>query len=195
MWNVQLYDFLNTAPISLINEISLPGFNIRLDGDGFNSKLNYGLKISRFLKNRPRAERLELWQSMDKVMQECDFSLTRMMNREEIIGISEQCEIGAHSYSHESMEFEENSFFEDDLLKCTAYFNERLNLPLETYAFPNGSFRTEQIEILRKNGIKNILLVGEDYAKTTEDVFPRFTIYGPSIVETKFQALGINKKI
>jgi len=195
MWNIQLYDFLNAAPLSLVNDVRLPGFSYKLEKNDNRDKLLYGLRISRFLKQRSRTERQEMWSGVENVMRKGEFSLTRMMSRDDVKNIAGKCEIGVHSYSHESMEFEGNSFFEDDLEKCRAYFRDELKLPLHTYAFPNGSFRNEQVDILRKSGIKNILVVGEDYAKKGQDVIPRFTIYGPSIAETKFQALGINKKI
>ncbi len=194
MWNIRLYDFLNAAPKKLIDEIDLPGFDYRLTGENSAAKVRYGLKISRFLKNRPRAEREELWRGVEDLINNFDAPATRMMNRAEIRKIAETHEIGVHSFSHESMEFESEEFFESDLEKCVDYFKNELGLPLETYAFPNGSYRDAQIEGLRANGIRHILLVGEDYAHRDADVFPRFTIYGASKLETRFQALGFNKK-
>lgn len=195
MWNIKLYDFLNSAPKTLIDEIDLPGFDHRLTGENSAAKVRYGLKISRFLKNRPRAEREELWQGIENLIDDSDSPQTRMMNREEIREIAETHEIGVHSFSHESMEFETDAFFESDFEKCRDYFENKLGLPLEIYAFPNGSYRAGQIEALREKGIRHILLVGEDYARRGADVFSRFTIYGASRIETRFQALGINKKL
>ena len=195
MWNIKLYDFLNSAPKKLIDEISFPAFEHRLTSEDFASKVQYGLKISRFLKNRPRAEREELWRQIEDLIDASDFRQTRMMNREEIKEIAATHEIGVHSYSHESMEFESDAFFQADFEKCADYFENKLELPLETYAFPNGSCRAGQIEALPGKGIKHILLVGEDYARKGESVFPRFTIYGASKIETRFQALGFNKKL
>ena len=194
MWNIRLYDFLNSASRAQIDELDLPGFETRLAGDDFASKVRYGLAISRFLKNRPRAAREELWRSVEASIDASDFNRTRMMSREEIKEIAREHEIGVHSFSHESMEFEPDEFFEDDFEKCARYFENELGLPLETYAFPNGSYREAQIESLRAKGIRHILLVGEDYARKGSDVFPRFTIYGSSKLETRFQALGFNKK-
>ena len=195
MWNIKLYDFLNSAPREAIDEIRLPGFEHRLAGDNFAAKVQYGLKISRFLKNRPRVEREELWREIESLIDNSDFRPTRMMNREEIREIAESHEIGVHSFSHESMEFETDAFFADDLEKCFDYFENKLGLPLEIYAFPNGSYRAGQIAVLQARGIKHILLVGEDYARRDENVFSRFTIYGSSKLETRFQALGFNKKL
>jgi peptidoglycan/xylan/chitin deacetylase (PgdA/CDA1 family) len=193
MWNIKLYDFLNGAPKKTIDEINLPGFEHRLTGENFAAKVGYGLKISRFLKNRPRSEREELWRQIEDLINNSQFPQTRMMNREEISEIARTHEIGVHSFSHESMEFEADAFFEDDFEKCAVYFENKLGLPLEIYAFPNGSYRKEQIPALQARGIKHILLVGEEYARKSEGVYPRFTIYGSSKLETRFQALGFNK--
>jgi peptidoglycan/xylan/chitin deacetylase (PgdA/CDA1 family) len=195
MWNIKLYDFLNSAPRKLVDEINLPGFEHRIEGESFAAKVRYGLKISRFLKNRPRIEREELWRQIEDLIKNSDFRPTRMMNREEIREIAGAHEIGVHSFSHESMEFETDAFFRDDLEKCAVYFENKLGLPLEIYAFPNGSYRDAQIDVLRARGIRHILLVGEDYARQGRDVFSRFTIYGSSKIETRFQALGFNKKL
>jgi peptidoglycan/xylan/chitin deacetylase (PgdA/CDA1 family) len=193
MWNIKLYDFLNGAPKKAIDEINLPGFEHRLTGENFAAKVGYGLKISRFLKNRPRSEREELWRKIENLINNSQFPQTRMMNRNEISEIARMHEIGVHSFSHESMEFETDAFFEEDFEKCAVYFENKLGLPLEIYAFPNGSYRKEQIPALQARGIKHILLVGEEYAKKGEGVYPRFTIYGSSKLETRFQALGFNK--
>ena len=195
MWNIKLYDFLNHAPKKLIDEIELPGFDARLAGEGYAAKVQYGLKISRFLKNRPRREREQLWQNIENLIGNSDFPRTRMMNRAEIKEIAETHEIGVHSFSHESMEFEPDEFFAADFKKCADYFANDLNLPLEIYAFPNGSYRREQIAALEQWGIRHVLLVGEDYAAKGARILPRFTIYGSSKIETRFQSLGFNKKI
>ncbi|MBS1792984.1 MAG: polysaccharide deacetylase family protein [Acidobacteria bacterium] len=195
MWNVRLYDFLNSASRKAIDGIALPGFDHRLANESFAAKVRYGLKISRFLKNRPRLEREELWQRLEELIENAGFSRTRMMSRDEIREIAGTHEIGVHSYSHESMKFEEDAFFEDDFEKCVDYFKDKLELPLEIYAFPNGSYRPEQVAFLQNRGIRHILLVGEDYAPRGTNVYPRFTLYGASKIEARFQALGFNRKI
>jgi peptidoglycan/xylan/chitin deacetylase (PgdA/CDA1 family) len=192
-WNVQLYDFLNAAPRSLINELRLPGFNYLLESDGFDRKVQYGLKISSFMKNRPRREREELWREIVPVMAKAKFKSTRMMSVTEIKQASMH-EIGAHSFSHESMAYEDEQFFCNDVEACIAYFQNVLNLPLTIYAFPNGSYRPKQINVLHQKGIKHVLLVDEKYATCAAPVYPRFTIYGLTRLEARFQALGYNNK-
>jgi peptidoglycan/xylan/chitin deacetylase (PgdA/CDA1 family) len=190
IWNVRLYDFLNSAPRHLINKIRLPGFSAKLNDDGRAAKLSYGLRLSSFLKNRGRIERDQLWQTIEPILGKADFQPTRMMTAAEVMQISGFNEIGVHSYSHESMGFEENEFFERDFRMCRDYFSERLRLPLSIYAFPNGSYREEQIELLRNNNIKSILLVDEKFAKRETDVFTRLTIYGESKNEICMRAVG-----
>ncbi len=190
IWNVRLYDFLNSAPRNLINEIKLPDFAAVLADDSRQAKLNYGLKISKYLKQRPRQEREEIWHLIEPFLEKTDFKQTRMMTADEIKQISAATEIGVHSFSHESMGFEENEFFERDFAECQKYFAEKFEIPLTIYAFPNGSYRSEQIEFLRQNAIKQILLVDEKFAEFQTDVFTRLTIYGDSRAEIKMKSLG-----
>jgi peptidoglycan/xylan/chitin deacetylase (PgdA/CDA1 family) len=190
-WNVRLYDFLNSAPRQLIEELRLPGFDHRLADNSTESKLRYGLKISRFLKNRPRHEREELWPAVAALMSKApNVKATRMMSAADVRAAAGTHEIGAHSYSHESMQFEDERFFEDDFQKCVNYFRAELRLPLSVYAFPNGSYRPEQITYLERQDVQYILLVGEQYARRQQKVLPRFTIYGDTPTEVKIRALG-----
>lgn len=194
-WNVRLYDFLNSVPRKLVNEIRLAGFNSRLEDDSVDSKVRYGLEISRFMKNRPRSQRTELWADISAVMAKAShLKITRMMSASDVRGAAVVHEIGVHSYSHESMEFEEEEFFEDDFQKCVKYFREELRLPLSIYAFPNGSYRPEQTAYLEKQGVRSILLVGEEYARRGQRVLPRFTIYGATPAEVKIRSLGYNAR-
>ncbi len=190
-WNVRLYDLLQQAPPTLIGEMRLPGFDGKFDPRSEYSRLQFGLALSRFLKNRPRSEREGHWRSVKRVMEKVSFDTTRMMTTREIKQIAGTVEIGAHSFSHESMGFEESAFFEDDLAGCRDYFSEQLDLPLTIYAFPNGSYRLEQVDFLRHAGIKHILLVDEKFAERSADVFPRITIYGDSGSEVRMRSVGL----
>ncbi|MGI8468707.1 MAG: polysaccharide deacetylase family protein [Pyrinomonadaceae bacterium] len=190
IWNVRLYDFLNSAPRGVINEIRLPDFDGNLTDDSRQAKLNYGLRISSYLKKRPRREREEIWQLIEPFLAKADFEQTRMMTTNEIREIAGETEIGVHSFSHESMGFEENDFFIRDFAGCRNYFAEKLNLPLTIYAFPNGSYRAEQVDFLRRNDIKHILLVDEKFADSQTDVLPRLTVYGNTQAEIKMKSLG-----
>lgn len=190
IWNVRLYNFLNSAPRSLVDNLKLPDFNRRLTGDDAESKSRYGLQISSYMKNRPRKERDELLQIIEPLLAELEFKETRMMSVREVRQISTQTEIGVHSFSHESMGYETDEFFAEDFADCKNYFENKLKLPLEIYAFPNGSHSQRQIEILRTQRIKHILLVDEKFADFPADVYPRLTVYGKTKQEVKLKSLG-----
>ncbi len=113
-----------------------------------------------------------------------------MLNKDEVLGLSKEYEIGAHSYSHESMAIEGDAFFKEDFAKCKEYFSEELNVPLNVYAFPSGSYTHNQIGFLQANGVEHILLVNEKYADYNSNVYNRFTFYGSSASEIKMRALG-----
>jgi len=190
IWNVRLYDFLEAAPQKVIDEIRLPGFTRKLAGDGPSAKVSFGVAISRYFKNRPRAEREELWPSIEPLISKVDHSSTRMVLTNDVAKIAGDTELGVHSFSHESMAFESQVFFENDFWQCNEYFAEKLRLPMNIYAFPNGSFRKEQIEFLRRNGIERVLLVDEKISDRKSDVIPRITMYGDSANQIRMRALG-----
>jgi hypothetical protein len=53
-----------------------------------------------------------------------------------------------------------DNYFLRDLERCTSLF-ERLGLSTTIYAFPNGSYRPDQVKILRRRGFSAVLLVEE----------------------------------
>ena len=84
------------------------------------------------------------------------------------------------------MGHEPDEFFTQDVAACRRFFDDVLMLPMETYAFPNGSYRASQIEELRTSGVRYPLLVDERLAFRTGTAFARVTIYGRSLAEIKF---------
>jgi peptidoglycan/xylan/chitin deacetylase (PgdA/CDA1 family) len=141
-WQNRIYDFLNSAPRSLINEIQLPGFKARLESEDPDNKVAYGLALSRILKRRSRADREFVWRSIEKVMERAaGVKSTRMMSLSDVRDAARWHEIGAHSFAHDSMAFETISFFNEDLRACRRFFEESLGLPPSISAYPNGSYR------------------------------------------------------
>ena len=187
VWDVMLGDFLNVAPIKLVNEMQLDGFSMKLTT---SNQVQYGLALTQFLKMRSMTERKRLWREIEEAMQKVEVPFTRMLTAEEIKSLSKDYEIGAHSYSHESMGIESDDFFKEDFQKCKRFFDVKLWLPLDIYAFPSGSYKNHQFNYLRDSGVRHILLVDEEYATYGRDVYPRFTFYGDSVSEVKMRALG-----
>ena len=62
---------------------------------------------------------------------------------------------------------------------------------MKIYAFPNGSYRPEQIDLLSHKGIEHILLVDEKFAEPHINIFPRMTIYGDSGAEVRMRSVGL----
>ena len=190
VWDVILGDYLNQAPIDLINKIELPNFEMKLTK--FN-KASYGLALTHYLKQRPKEERENLWVSIHETMKKLDIKFTKMLSKDDVIEISKIHEIGVHSYSHESMALEAKEYFENDFLKCKNYFNNILYLPLDIYAFPSGSYQNSQLEFLEKQGISHILLVDEGYSNYDTNKHSRFTYYADSKSEVKLRAVGFHR--
>jgi peptidoglycan/xylan/chitin deacetylase (PgdA/CDA1 family) len=192
MWNLLLYDFLLAAPASLLSELRVPGVDVPPVGGDDADRTRYALRLGRRLKTRPRAERAELWAPFESAMARLgEFPVTPMMRLDDVRGAAAAGhEIGCHSWSHESMGFEDDAFFADDLARCDRLFREELRLPLDVYAFPNGSWRRSQIETLLARGVRRVLLVDEDYARAADATWPRFTMYGASAPELRLRALG-----
>jgi peptidoglycan/xylan/chitin deacetylase (PgdA/CDA1 family) len=190
IWNVRLYDFLTAAPRDLIDKVSIPGFETRLAGEDVRAKLEYGIAVSKFLKSRPREERTKLWEAVDGSLSSFEHPATRMMSVEELRSISDETELGVHSFDHESMGYEDQTFFADDLEKCKEFFADQMKRPVNIYAFPNGSYRPEQIDYLRQNGIEKVLLVDEAFAERESSVLTRFTVFGENGAEITLRSLG-----
>ena len=191
-WTVQLSDFLSAAPRSLVNDMRLDGFTHRLQGETPDHKLRYGLALSRVLKTRPRHAREPFWETLKTAMAKADGAArsTRMMTLEQVREAAREHAIGVHAFAHDSMEFETNDFFLEDLARCRAFFERQMQMPMTIYAFPNGSHRPEQIALLQDRGVRHILLVEERFARPGDGVYPRLTMHGESRLETRFKALG-----
>src|SRR5688572_23427022 len=99
IWNVRLYDFLQSASVDQINELDIPGFSERLNGGDSRAKVRFGVAVSRYLKNRPKRDREEILRAVEPVIDSVKDSNTRMMTTEEIRQISGRVSIGAHSFS------------------------------------------------------------------------------------------------
>lgn len=193
-WTQRLNDFLAAAPGRLLAELRLPGFALRPPGEDSHERARYGAALGRHLMWRSRQERAALWDDLERLMSTAQVTPTRMMNLGDVEEAARWHEIGAHSYSHDVMQFENIDTFREDLDLCEAFFRERLRRPLRIYAFPNGAYRPEQIDLLRARGIQTILLVGDRYARRGEAVHPRFNIGAQDPYALRLEALGVRAR-
>lgn len=193
---VRLCDFLGQAPRSLINQIQLPGFSIKLASDDVREKERFGTALCNFLKLRSAREAESLWALLDPVVSRLDsLRLSKMMTIAHVREASTVHEIGAHSASHISFGYESNESFENDLDICERFFASELRLPLNVYSFPNGSHTSEQIQTLVSRGVQHVLLTDEAYSTARSTIHPRFTFWATSREEVHARAVGFTGKI
>lgn len=188
---VRLCDFLGAAPRTLIDRIRLPGFEPRLRFDTDEEKVRFGTALCNFLKMRPRAGAEPYWQLLAPVVEALDpFPASKMMTADEIRGVAGEHEIGCHSFGHDSMGFEDDAFFVRDFEQAERVFRDHIGLPIVVYAFPNGSWRASQVELLERREVRHVLLVGDDYSQPDAHVHSRFNFYADSPAEARLRALG-----
>lgn len=185
-WTVQLSDFLSSAPPDLLRRTG----RLASQTFGIPEDPRFGQALILRLKSLSRTGRAEFWNEFEPLLQHADGGGAEMMNLADVRQAADHHEIGVHSYSHESMEFESDDYFVDDLRRCRGFFDNELRLPMRIYAFPNGSYRKEQVRVLRETGFEHVLLVGERTSSPTDRIHHRFTFGGSSRSEVRLRALG-----
>lgn len=187
--NVLAQDFLNQAPASVLGNLNLPGFDMAANRSAL------GLRLSAFIKNRSHVEQQALADILlPQFFAWDEFRPTPMMTLQDLRQIGSEHELGAHSYSHATMEYETNEYLVDDVRRCQEYFNRNLGLPVNIYAFPNGSYAEGQIELVECAGIQHVLLVGERL-DTDARRHARFTFHARSRSEAHYRATGAFRKV
>jgi peptidoglycan/xylan/chitin deacetylase (PgdA/CDA1 family) len=188
---VQFADFLNAAPTSMLGELPVPRFNGRHVSDDPLDKERFGASIMNHLKQMPPAEREPVWDELQGPMSEVEIERpTPMMSSEDVAAAAAAGhEIGAHSYSHESMEFVDDDEFVQDFQRCREVLA-GVDCDAKVYAFPNGSYRQHQIGLLRDMGVQHVLLVGERPSRPDTTVHTRITLRGQTLSELRVRAAG-----
>ena len=191
--NVLMQDFIGKASDSELRNINIPGFEV---GQKLDNRIQIGLRISKYIKNKSMSEQRIIKEKFLEVAGNLpSFKGTPMMNIDDVRELTQLHEFGAHSYSHASMEFENDSYVLDDLIKCKDWFNDNLGQKVDIYAFPNGSFKTNHIQLAKDCGYKHILLVNDLFSSLETEVHHRFGFYAENNLEMKFRALGCFSEI
>jgi peptidoglycan/xylan/chitin deacetylase (PgdA/CDA1 family) len=186
--NVELQDFIASAPAALLRETPLPGLPSGADPDRRERSC---LRASAALKAKPIVEQKREFAELAPAFARFDnFRPTAMMSLEHIRQLTAAHEFGAHSFEHASMEAENDAYLRADAQKCTQFFETKLGFTPQIYAFPNGSARSEQARIVAQAGYRHVLLVGEDYSRADAWLHPRFTLHAKSSAEAHARALG-----
>ena len=188
-WNVELLGALERLPLPRLRTLKWPqGLP---DLESVNSEMGlmrWGVELSRILKMRPRLEREPL---LSALVEQLDGELVGsgppMMRPEDVAEAASSHEIGVHSYQHDSMEFETNGFFADDLGRCRDWYRAHLSAEARIYAFPNGSYRREQLKLVEQAGFEHVLLVGERASSASSTLHPRVTADGVTLRELRMR--------
>ena len=185
--NVVVQDFAGRAPMTALSRLEVPGFPppARMTRQAWAEGLGKFIKYEPMEKQRRLAECI-----LPQMKRVAGFAPTPMMGLADIRRLSGTHEFGAHSYSHASLGLESNDFVRDDVARCKQWFETNLDQPVDIYAFPNGSYRPGQCEIVQDLGVRRVLLVEEDFSVARASVHKRFTFFAHSRAEVRFRAAG-----
>ena len=185
--NVVVQDFIGKCSPEKYLSLNLTGFK----WNNNNSIEKEALRVSAYLKNLTYKEQSLIFDSLlQSNGDEIRRSATAMMDIDDIKSIASVCEIGCHSFYHSNMGVETNTFFRQDLVSCTSWFNEKLGIKPNIYAFPNGSFRDEQLQLAKSEGFETVLLVGDKFTSLDNSIHCRIGMSPRSFSEAKFQVAG-----
>ena len=185
-WNVRLLDILGNLPAQRLKEIRLPGLVAAPPGADRESRVRFGVALSRFLKLRSRAEREPLIDELNAQLGPfSEAPTTPMLSSREVLEAARHHELGLHSYEHDSMEFESDDFFRSDIARSFDWAARHFTATPLVYAFPNGSHRESQIRIALESGFRDVLLVGEMPSRVRVNVHPRIPVYGTNAREVR----------
>jgi peptidoglycan/xylan/chitin deacetylase (PgdA/CDA1 family) len=193
--DIELADYLDAASLQQFRALRLPGFDKQLENDDWTTKARFGAELSHFLKMRPKAERDDLWHIIERwTLSLGTVPLTKPMTLEQLKVIADQHDIGAHSFSHESMGYQSDDYFAADFERCSSFFATHLGKRIEIYAFPNGSYRKTQIALLLEKSVRWILLVENKFASSRGPVLPRINFSPRGRLDAALYATGIRSK-
>jgi peptidoglycan/xylan/chitin deacetylase (PgdA/CDA1 family) len=189
-WTIALMDALADADTERVRGLEVPGFAYRLESDDDDAKVKYGTLLANYLKAMSPSERVAVTSDIETLLSETsEDALTPMMSIEDVVAVGDLHELGCHSYSHESMAQMEGEEFADELDRCTAFFA-NLDCPMNIFAFPNGSYRSDQVETLLARGVEHVLVVDERPSTIVRGCHPRITMYGDSAAELRLRGMG-----
>jgi peptidoglycan/xylan/chitin deacetylase (PgdA/CDA1 family) len=190
-WNVELLEAMEQVPVESLRALELPSGTLpRLEQAASDRALmRWGVEVSRLLKLRPRSERVPLVDALVEQLGDGSAALSSqpMLTAHELSEVARRHEVGVHSYEHDSMEFESDEFFAEDVRRCRRWYGQHLGAEPRIYAFPNGSYRPSQVRIAREAGFDHVLLVGERASAIRQRVHPRITADGVTLRELRMR--------
>jgi peptidoglycan/xylan/chitin deacetylase (PgdA/CDA1 family) len=189
--NVLLQDFIGKASPSELAELDIPGFG---RAGSSENRVRLGERVSNHLRKRPMREQREIMAPvLERIGGLPGFRPTPMMREEDVRSAAAVHEIGAHSFEHASLLYEDDDYVRADARKCQAYLIALTGRSSAIYALPNGMAAERQLGLIADEGFRHILLTGETYSKPAAHYHPRFTMWGEGAAELRARATGFTR--
>ena len=183
-------ELLHAAPPRRLRPLRIPGLDVTLDRDHREAKERFGATVSNHVKNLPKDEAEGAVLALREALG-VDPPSVRMMSAADVAAAARAGhEIGAHAYRHDSKATVPDEDFLEDFRTCRKALGEQ-GLRTRVYAFPNGSYRKSQVDILIDEGVEHVLLVEDRASRPTAHVHPRLPIRGEYDNELRVRAVGI----
>ena len=119
-----------------------------------------------------------------------DFKMTLMIKLDDVKQLIHLNDLGIHSYTHSSMEFETDDYMKNDYVKCKEWFARQFNRSVNIYAFPSGSNKDRHVNFALEAGSKHFLLVNDLFSFIEAHIHPRFGFHFDSFSEMRFRVTG-----
>ena len=195
-WTINLVDLLGATPPEALRRLRVPRFAAELSSHDPYAKERFGAAITNHFKGLAPAEREPGWAALREVTGGIVVDRpTRMMSSEDVAAaLAAGHEIGSHSYSHESMEYVDDAAFLADFRRSCDVLARSGCKDCVVYAFPNGSYRPRQVELLQQEGVRHVLLVGE-HPSRPGSVHTRLTLRGGSEAELRARAAHSDQRV
>lgn len=189
-WTIGLLDQLSAAPVGLVQGLRLGGFAYRLASADAYAKERFGAAITNHLKSLPPVDRDPLLRTLEHALRDVVVERPTLMMSAADVAAARAAghEIGSHSYSHESMQHLDDDAFLTDFRRSRDVLASAGCDRCDVYAFPNGSNRPGQAEILQRHGVRHVLLVDERPSEPDAGVHTRITVRGGSSAELRARA-------
>jgi peptidoglycan/xylan/chitin deacetylase (PgdA/CDA1 family) len=189
-WAIGLLDGLAAAPVGVVQGLRVAGFAHRLGSGDAYAQERFAAAITNHLKSLRPADRAPLLERLQDALHEVVVQQPTLMMSAGDVAAAEAAghEIGSHSYSHESMEHLDDAAFLADFRRSRDVLAAAGCDHCDVYAFPNGSHRAGQPELLQRHGVRHVLLVGERTSVPGAAVHTRITVRGASVAELRVRA-------
>jgi peptidoglycan/xylan/chitin deacetylase (PgdA/CDA1 family) len=189
-WAIAILDLLGAASTAAVRALRVPGLHRGLAADDELVKERFGAALTTYLKGLTPSARDPLLAGIRDALGDVVIERpTRMMSATDVAAVRHAGhEIGSHSYSHESMAHVDDHAFVEDFRRSRAALVAAGCDGCAVYAFPNGSHRVGQPELLQREGVSHVLLVAERPSRPDATVHTRLTLRGGSAAELRARA-------